>query len=128
MASQHAEQFMETLQQIEQSGDVEPLVALFAEEAELRRVGHPETHSGRDGARQFWQQYLNSFEQIRSSFFHMTDNEQAAALEWTSEGTLANGKPFSYEGVSIVEFEGTHVVRFRTYYDSAAFVSTQASE
>ena len=126
MASQKAEQFMNTLQEIEQSGEVEPLVALFGDDAKLRRVGRPETYSGREGARKFWQQYLHAFEQIRSSFFNVIESEDAATLEWTSEGMLSDGNPFSYEGVSILEFQGEHVAEFRTYYDSAAFVSTPA--
>ena len=54
-----------------------------------------------------------------------TDTRRAdgsATLEWKSDGTLPDGKPISYRGVSLIDFDGDRVKRFRTYYDSAAFL------
>ena len=53
----------------------------------------------------------------------MIAGDGGAALEWESEGALPTGAPIRYRGVSLLEFAGDRVKRFRTYYDSAAFVA-----
>lgn len=115
---------MQTLQQIEETGDVEPLVEMFAQNAELMNLAMVEPLQGRDGARSFWEKYLSVFERIRSEFTHVTegDDNSTAVLEWVSEGTLSTGGSISYRGVSMIETENGQVHRFRTYYDSAAFL------
>jgi ketosteroid isomerase-like protein len=127
MASEMAERFMQTLQEIEQSGDVEPMVALFAEESEASNLAHSQPHRGKEGARKFWQEYLSAFKEIHSTFHNVIEGESAFVLEWTSEGSLPSGEPIHYPGVSIVETGGGEVRRFRTYYDSAAFLPQRAS-
>lgn len=127
MASEMAERFMQTLQQIEQSGDVEPMVALFAEASEASNLAHREPHRGQEGVRQFWQEYLSAFKEVRSTFHNTIEGESAFVLEWNSEGSLPSGEPIHYPGVSIVETEGEAVRRFRTYYDSAAFIPQRPS-
>ena len=127
MASELAERFMRTLQEMEQSGDVEPMVELFAEEAEASNLAHREPHRGREGARTFWQEYLSAFGEVRSTFNNVVESESAIVLEWRSEGRLPSGEPIHYSGVSILEAEGQQVRRFRTYYDSAAFIPMRAS-
>ena len=122
MASELAEKFMHTLQAIESSQDVEPLIALFSEDVELSNLLMAEPQHGHDGARQFWQKYLSVFGQIHSEFTHVSEGGNTIALEWTSEGTLANGEPIKYRGVSLLERQHGQVQRFRTYYDSAAFL------
>jgi hypothetical protein len=36
-------------------------------------------------------------------------------------GLLPGGAPIEYYGVSLLEFDGSRIGRFRAYYDSAAF-------
>lgn len=122
MASEIASRFMNTLQQIEDTGDVEPLAAMFTEDAELINLAMTEPLHGRDGARKFWQKYLSVFERIHSSFTNVVEGDDAAVLEWISEGALSNSEPVSYRGVSVIEIENGLVRRFRTYYDSAVFL------
>ena len=118
-----AETFMSTLQQAEQSRDPEPLIALFDERSELLTLALTEPLIGVEGARRFWTNYLAAFEQIRSTFHHTIQTDNEAVLEWVGEGVLAaSGQPFSYRGISLLEHEGEHVQRFRSYYDSAVFV------
>ncbi|BAC90001.1 nuclear transport factor 2 family protein [Gloeobacter violaceus] len=121
MANPTVERFMQTLQHTEQSGDVESLVNLFAEDAELSNLVLTEPLRGLAGARQFWSDYLGAFGQIRSHFERAIAADNAAVLEWVSEGKLHSGEPIRYRGVSILEIEGDRVRRFRSYYDSAAF-------
>ncbi len=115
------QQFMQALQQAEQSKDPAPILALYAEDSTSQNLT-PHVHKGMDGARQFWQRYLDDFREIRSEFFHQTDDDESGVMEWTSKGKLKNGRPIEYPGVSIIEVEGGKVKKFRTYYDSAAFV------
>jgi ketosteroid isomerase-like protein len=111
---------MRTLQETERTRDVEPLVALFAEDAELANLHEPGPLRGKDGARRFWQDYLGSFERIGSVFDHVLEGPDGAALEWVSDGALPEGRACSYRGVSLLEWEDGLVRRFRAYYDSAA--------
>lgn len=115
-----AQTFADTLQRIEETRDPEPLVALFADAAELHNLAFGE--AGLEGARRFWQTYLDQFDSIRSEFSHLIEHDGQAALVWTSTGALKGGHPITYRGVSILEVEGDKVRRFETVYDSAAFV------
>lgn len=127
MTEQLAKVFQESLRHAEEAGDVEPLVALFAEDATLSNLatasqaGTP--HAGRDGARQFWRDYLEVFEEIHSNFTRSVVSPDTVALEWESKGQLKTGKPLTYRGVSILETRGDKVQHFRTYYDTAPFIS-----
>ncbi|MBA4064349.1 MAG: epoxide hydrolase [Isosphaera sp.] len=114
---------MAALQRTEKSGDPNGLADLFTDDAELTNLAKPEPARGRDGARAFWADYLKAFGSIRSEFGLVVADGPAAVMEWTSEGTLPNGKPITYRGVSVVETAGDRVARFRTYYDTAAFVT-----
>ena len=116
-----AERFMQTLQQFEADGKVDPLVALFADDADAANLTHKE--QGRDGVRKFWEDYRGAFREVRSAFKAVIAGDGGAALEWESEGALPTGAPIRYRGVSLLEFAGDKVKRFRTYYDSAAFVA-----
>jgi ketosteroid isomerase-like protein len=122
MTSEIAERFMHTLQQIEATGDVEPLVVLFTEDAELSNLAMTEPLRGHDGARRFWQKYLSVFERIQSKFTNVVEGDRTAVLEWISEGALSTGESLNYRGVSILETDNGQVCRFRTYYDSAVFL------
>jgi len=118
-----AEQFAKTLQRIEKERDPGPLVELFDDGAELENLTTKSPVKGRDGAKQFWQKYLDSFKQVESKFTHTHEADGVAVLEWVSEGTLPNGQPIRYRGVSVLELANDRVRKFRTYYDSAAFLS-----
>lgn len=128
MASETAEKFMQTLQQIEEKKNVESLVSLFTEDAELSNLATPVPLQGKNGARQFWQKYLSVFQQIHSKFTNVVESDGSAVLEWISEGTLTTGEPLKYQGVSIIEIVDGKVQRFRTYYDSAAFLPQGAKQ
>lgn len=128
MASETAEKFMQTLRQIEDNKDVEPLVSLFTENAELSNLATSSPLQGKDGARQFWQKYLSVFQQINSKFTNVVESNGSAVLEWNAEGTLTSGEPLKYQGVSIIETVNGKVQRFRTYYDSAVFLPQGAKQ
>ena len=124
MPSDTVQKFIDGLRQSEQSHDPGPVAALFADDAELANLTH--TRKGAAGARQFWDEYLKAFKAVKSDFFAVNEAAGFAVLEWTSTGELPTGAPITYTGVSVLETAGGRVTRFRTYYDSAAFVAPEA--
>ena len=122
-----ARRFIAALRMVEQRRDLEPMVELFTDEAELSRLDGQDARRGPDGAREFWTEFRESFDEIKSTVVHATEGENAVALEWHAEGTLPGGQDFSCTGVSVVDIDGARVTGFRTYYDSAAFVAEPAA-
>jgi ketosteroid isomerase-like protein len=123
MAGRAAQQFMDGLKTMEASRDAAALLGRFADAAELESPARNARFQGVDGAREFWQGYLSAFAEIRSQFTRVAEDDDFAALEWRSEGRLADGSPVSYRGVSLLDFDAAgRVTRFCTYYDSAAFL------
>jgi len=126
MHSEIARQFMKALQNAEQGGDIESLVALFHEDAELSNLVLVEPLTGHQQVRRFWRDYLNEFQQIASRFVSVIENHSTSVLEWISEGFLKTGEPLTYRGVTILKIEAGKIINFRSYYDSAVFVSKEA--
>ena len=126
MSQTLADRFIAALRQAEESHDPTPLVGLFAAESECQNLTTKQPAKGPDGARNFWAAYLDSFASIKSDFHNVISAADHAVLEWTSTGALPTGKPITYRGVSVLQFDGDKVSRFHTYYDSAAFVSAPA--
>ncbi|MEZ6089755.1 MAG: nuclear transport factor 2 family protein [Pirellulaceae bacterium] len=119
MTQNIASQFAKRLQKVEQTGDVQPLVEMFADNAELTNLGLQEPMQGEAGAERFWQMYLDQFDKIESQFSNVREDDSQALLEWESQGTLPGGAPIAYRGVSIFDVQDEKIVNFRTYYDSA---------
>jgi hypothetical protein len=114
-----AEHFITALHRLEPERDVEVITGLFSEDATLRRATRRRTYSGREGARQFWSEYLDAFTQIETQFGAITESEGRVVLEWHSTATDKRGQQVEYDGCTIVEGDGT-VRGFRTYYDAAS--------
>ena len=121
------QKFVDALGELHRGDDVEPLVALFTDDATLDKAGMPHGQSGKDGARTFWEQYRRVFGEIDSTFHNVVTGDGIAFLEWTSTGTLTNGSAFSYDGVSVLESGGDRIEAFRTFYDTAAFLEKQSA-
>jgi ketosteroid isomerase-like protein len=119
------EKFEDALGELHRTGDAGQLAELFSDDATLTKAGLPHGERGKDGATTFWQQYRDVFGDIESSFSHRVVDEHIAYLEWTSKGTLRNGTDFAYDGISVLEADGDTIDAFRTYYDSAAFLTAE---
>lgn len=121
-----AERFTDALHRLDAERDPQPLVDLAGDDTELVKLDqHHEAH-GRDGARRFWEDYRNVFGDLETTFTHTVVGDSSAALEWTSTGTLRDGSPFTYRGVTVIEGDEKHLSGVRTYYDSAAFLQGTA--
>ncbi|HVG60849.1 MAG TPA: nuclear transport factor 2 family protein [Hyalangium sp.] len=117
MATERAQRFVDALAKLEARGDVESLVSLFAEDAQVSNVASRRVFSGIDGARQFWTEYKATLARVRSTFRNMIEAADRVALEWETQGTAHNGAAVSYEGVSIIEWDGDRIRRFYAYFD-----------
>lgn len=124
--SDRATSFMDALQTLERDKNPETLAALFTDDASLVRMTH-KTYEGHDDIRRFWDEYLEPFDDLETTFFNVTEDDDGAVLEWETKGSLKGGKPIHYRGVSSLSFEGDKVGAFRTYYDSAAFLTEGSS-
>lgn len=122
------QQFADALQRLEKERDLEEFLELFAEEVELHRTETGTVERGLEGARRYWQIYLDQFETIASTFGRVHEDGELGELEWTGEGRLASGTAVSYTGCSLLVLgaEGK-VRRFATYYDTAAFTRDAGS-
>lgn len=117
MAADLAKKFIEALGRLEAERDLETISSLFGDDAEIGNVVIADNKTGAVGAREFWQHYRDNFGEIKSIFRNQIVTDKTAALEWQSEGTSADGKRFSYEGVSVLEFDGDKISRFHAYFD-----------
>jgi ketosteroid isomerase-like protein len=118
MSQKIADKFIEALHKLEESRDLETITGVFAEDAEVGNIVAPEKFGGRDGAREFWTKYRDTFGEVRSTFRNVIVTDNCAALEWTTEGTTSGGAPIKYEGVSILEIKEEAITRFRAYFDA----------
>ena len=121
-----AKEFVEALGALEQRIELEPLVDLFADDAELTSLTEREPLRGKEGARRFWRGYRSAFEEVNSTFDRTIEADGTVVLEWHTDGKLPDGQNVAYRGVSILELAEDRLGGFRTYYDSAAFVQPKA--
>lgn len=112
-----AEKFIEALNKLESERDLETIVSLFAENCKVGNVVASEDFKGAEGAREFWQNYRQTFGEVKSEFHNRIISDGAAALEWTTTGTSSDGAEIEYDGVSILETEGDKITRFYAYFD-----------
>ncbi|MDP9353622.1 MAG: nuclear transport factor 2 family protein, partial [Chloroflexota bacterium] len=61
MSQQLAQEFIDALHALEERGEIEPLLAQFAEDAELTNVNLQEPMRGAEGVRKFWEDYRSLF-------------------------------------------------------------------
>lgn len=114
MAENIAKQFIDALYKLEFDRDLETIVGLFSEDAE---IGNVVTEDENISASDFWQKYRDNFDTVKSVFRNEIVAGDATALEWTTTGTTKSGGEFEYDGVSILETEGGKITRFHAYFD-----------
>ena len=118
-----AERFIDTLHTLEADRDADVLAALYADGAVAGNTATTRTFDGPEGAREFWTGYRDTFSEIRSEFRSVLADDESAALEWRSTGTLGGGDDVAYEGVTVLEFDGDRITRSTAYFDPRAIVA-----
>lgn len=122
MADDTVQRFIDALRKLESHSEVDDLAGLYGEDAVCGNVATRTTHTGPDGAREFWAGYRKAFSEMRSDFREAVSGDAAAALEWVTTATRAGGDPVEYEGVTILEFDGDKLARSTAYFDPRAVV------
>lgn len=125
-----AQRFMSALRRCEDERNPELLARLFTDDARLENMAIEIPGMELTPPREFWQRYLNSFQEIRSHFENVVRSEGTIVLEWVSQGTLRNGRAVNYKGLSILELEPNDEERirsFRTYYDNEALTAVRSA-
>lgn len=117
MSARVVNQFVEALGKLESNRQLEPLVSLFARDAEINNVTSLEGKQGQGGAEEFWRVYRETFDEMKSKFRNQIVMGGKAAPQWQTVGKGKNGHRTHYEGVSVLEIEGDKIVRFFAYFD-----------
>ena len=68
MSEHIVKQFVEALGRLESNHELEPIVSLFAEGAEINNVTLLEGKQGQVGAEEFWRVYRETFDDMKSTF------------------------------------------------------------
>jgi limonene-1,2-epoxide hydrolase len=118
MTQEVAYRFIEALAALEQSEQIDPILDTFSEACDLANSGSPETHHGRQGAREYWTKYRSAFRHIQSEIRNIITGDNSIALEWTARATDRSSKEITYSGVSILDIRGQAITRFRAYFDA----------
>ncbi len=114
MSREHVDAFIAALGRLEQDGDSDSLVSLFADDCDVGNVTSQRRFEGRDRAREFWTEYRSQLGDVRSRFRSVIVEGDRAALEWETTGGAV-----AYGGVSILEFADGRIARFDAYFDPA---------
>ena len=125
ISDDRARTFATALQTFEKDGDVAAFAALFADDAVTQRFDARGERRGEVQA--FWDEYRAQFQSISTTFYDVVEGADRFALEWTSEGTLADGRDINYRGVTVIDLSGDTITKLSTYYDSAQFAAIPAA-
>ena len=124
ISDDRARNFATALQSFEKDGDASSFAKLFAADAVTQRFDARGERRGE--VEQFWQEYRAQFDSISTTFYDVVEGGDRVALEWTSDATLADGRPLQYRGVTVILLDGDKITKLRTYYDSAQFAAMPA--
>lgn len=115
--------FIEGLWELERNANSDSLLQVFSDDCSVGNVELDHPLQGTAGAARFWEEYRKTFEQLESRFSRITETEQVAVLEWTTQGKLKTGRDITYRGVSILTLEGNKIIDFMAYFDSRHFTA-----
>lgn len=117
MSQAAAQEFIDALHELERTGDPGALVARYADDCEVGNLTATGSFQGNGGARQFWSEHRQLFDELRSTFRNIIVEDGRAALEWTIEGRAKAGGEVTFTGVTLLEFEGESITRSMAYFD-----------
>jgi ketosteroid isomerase-like protein len=119
MSEHDATAFVDALRTLEDDGNVDPLVALYADDSVSTNLAGAQM-TGPDGAREFWTADRSLFTSVRSEFRNTVTDGAVAMFEWTRTGEGRGGETVNIDGVSVVEFADGRIMRFAGYIDPSA--------
>lgn len=116
------EEFIAALQGLEDRGDVDGIVALFAADAAIETPAAQHLPRSADAVRYFWRHYRGAFESVKTEFVRTLRDGEHVCLEWVSRA-LPRGDhaALEYRGVTLLDLSGGCIRRLRSYYDTRPF-------
>jgi hypothetical protein len=120
--------FSRALRALENDRDLQPLVELFAEDAEVSNPLLPQPMFGIEGVRRYWRSYRDRFAEIKSEFLCFVDARDASALEWISTGRLVDGRPVEYSGSTFLSSQDELITHMHAYFDPRALLENARRE
>ncbi len=109
--------YIRALRGLENDRDLQPVVQLFAEHCELSSPLLANPMHDNEGARRYWREYLDTFEEVRTEFISVVDGHNISALEWISSATLPDGRPVEFIGATVLLSEDNRIVSLHAYFD-----------
>ena len=119
MSGKLAEQFIDALHVLERNGDVNGLVALFADDCSIANVAAERVFKGRAGAQYFWHEYRGFFSEIESEVRDVVEEGDRIALQWVIRGVNLQGMPVTHGGASVMYVRGGKIMHLDAYFDAA---------
>ncbi len=114
--------YCRALRAIENDRDLQPLIQLFAEDAEVWNPLLPHPLFGLEAVRRYWRSYLDRFADIKSEFLSFVDARDASALEWISTGRLADGRSVEFSGSTFLTSQDELITHMHAYFDPRALL------
>ncbi len=119
-----AQTFIDALHALEQgdTADVAALVGLYADDATINNSALDSKNTemkGTEHITKFWTEYKETLGDVFSKFHHVTTDDNAAGLFWTTQGTNPAGDNVHYHGATLLQFNADGKIEFfRGYYDT----------
>lgn len=120
--------FSRALRALECERDLQPMVQLFADDAEVFNPLLPQPLRGAEGVRRFWRKYLDTFEEVKSEFLCFVDGREASAIEWISTARTLDGRTFEYSGSTLLITQDDLITSMRAYFDPRPLLETARPE
>jgi ketosteroid isomerase-like protein len=111
------DRFVHALRSLEESGNCDGIVECYSDDAVVGSVQAAE-RLGKEGAKEFWTEYLANLGGARSSFLRVIVDGDSAALEWKTD--LVSGS--SYSGVTLLDCIDGKIGRSWAYFNPHSIV------
>jgi steroid delta-isomerase-like uncharacterized protein len=108
------------------SHDTDTFVGIFTENAVFEHVPLNSVSRGPGEIRAFAQFVFTALPDVKITILDSSAKGGDVTIEWvfsaTDKGFYGTGKPFAVRGVTVIELQGTKIVRDSDYWDSATIL------
>jgi len=111
------ERFRHALTAVEDRGELDGMVSLFADNAVLTSADRAEPAHGPEGARTFWNVYRGAFITVHTEFGAITEAPGVITMPWTSRARTLGGNDVTWQGITVIEHLDGHIRRMQMLFD-----------
>jgi ketosteroid isomerase-like protein len=113
-----AARYRAALKAVEEKGDYEWMLGLFADDAVLHSPAVDGEVRGAAGVRQVFEAHRAPFDTVATTFGSATEAPGVVTMPWTLRGT-AGGQTIDLSGMTVLEVAGDKVKKLTAYYDAS---------